>query len=140
LVLEWGISPRYSAQLPANFKIVGTGKNKKSSRVIKGKTADLSETGLGILSNLIAADGLHVYFSNDMTSNTLLEIEIELPERAVKLIGTTCRYKKLDNPQSSEFIYVLGVKIIEMAESDQQVYQQYVSNLKRDPWRRAPRY
>lgn len=140
LVLEWGISTRYSGQLPANFKIVGEGRNKKTSRVINGKTADLSETGLGILSNLLASDGLHVYFSDDMTSNTRLEIELELPESVVKIVGTTCRYKILENPHPAEFSYILGVKIVEISEPDQQIYQRYISKLKRDPQRRAPHY
>ncbi len=129
-VLEWGTSPRYQSKIPLSFKIVSAGRNKKISRAINGQTYDLSETGLSILTEFIAVDGLHAYLSNDMTADSWLEIELILPEKAINIIGQTCRYQKL---QTSKFSYLLGVKIINITETDKEVFQKYLLALKHNP-------
>ena len=139
-MLEWGISPRYLATVPLNFSIVSTGRAKKASRIIDGKTYDFSESGLGILTSVIASDGLHAYFSNDMSSATQLEIRLELPEKTVTIIGQTCRYQKNETARLSEYTYLLGVKIVSISEEDKATYQKFISSLKNDPERRSPRY
>ena len=101
---------------------------------------DLSETGIGILSDSITADGLHACYSNDMISATQLEMELVLPQGVVKIVGKTCRYQKLETARLNEFRYLLGVKIVEMAERDRQIYRKFLFEIKRDPSRRTPRY
>lgn len=137
LVLEWGISTRYLVALPLTFQIVTMGRDRKASRLITAQTYDISESGLGILSQVITADGLHVYFSNDMITNTLLEIQLEMPDRAIKFTGQTCRYQKLEK---GEFPYLLGVKIVKIAEDDKKVLQKYISTLRRSSINRTPHY
>jgi len=140
LILEWGMSPRYLTTRPVSFNIVTTGRGKKASRTIDGKTLDISESGIGILSSTITADGLHAYFSNDMSSATQLEIQLELPEKKILIIGQTCRYQKLETARLSEFTYLLGVKIVSISDEDKKVYSKYLESLRRDPESRSPRY
>lgn len=137
LVLEWGISSRYQITVPLSFKIVKNGREKRNSRVIQGETFDLSESGIGILSEVISSDGLHAHFSNDMSANTSIELELELPERKITIIGETCRYLKLEQ---SQYSYLLGIKIIKMSPEDKLVYDQYLSKVKKGDHQRTPRY
>jgi c-di-GMP-binding flagellar brake protein YcgR len=140
LVLEWGISPRYLVGLPLTYKIISKGRDRKASRIIKGQTYDISETGIGLLSNSITADGLHAYFSNDMISTTELEIMLELPEKTVTFTGETCRYQKVETKRLSDYTYLMGVKIVTMSEEDKKLYLKYITKLRHDPERRSPRY
>ena len=140
LVLEWGISPRFLVNLPLTYKIISKGRDRKASRLIKGQTYDLSETGIGLLSNCITSDGLHAYFSNDMISSTELEIMLELPEKTVTMVGETCRYQKVETKRLSDYTYLMGVKIVSRSEEDKKIYQKYITTLRRDPERRSPRY
>lgn len=115
LVLEWGTSHRYLVSVPVRFRIVVCGRERRVSRSIAGATYDISETGIGLLTNTVSADGLHVYFSNDMISKTLLEIEIQAPEGQIAMVGQTTRYLKFDG---SNYSYLLGVKVVGMSTSD----------------------
>jgi hypothetical protein len=137
LVLEWGISSRYQVGLPLSFKIVKNGREKRYSRIINGQSFDLSESGLGILSEVISSDGLHAHFSNDMSANTSIEIELELPEGKITIIGETCRYLKLEQ---SQFSYLLGIKITKMSAEDKLIYERYLSKVKKGDHQRTPRY
>ncbi|MEW6730300.1 MAG: PilZ domain-containing protein [Acidobacteriota bacterium] len=139
LVLEWGISPRYQTSLPLEFRIVSAGRTKKSSRSLSGQTYDVSETGISILSELIAADGLHAYISNDMITDTHLEIELDLPKQKISLVGQTRRYQKLQTSQLP-FSYLLGIKIVNISPEDRKAFLNYIADLKRDPKLRMPRY
>ena len=134
------MSPRYLAGQTISYRIVSTGREKKFSRYIEGLTYDLSESGIGILTNSISVDGLHSYFSNDMISSTQLEIKLELSGKTVVITGQTCRYQKMETNKLSDFNYLLGVKIINISEEDKKIYEKYLLNLRRDPERRTPRY
>ena len=128
-IIEWGISPRYTVDLPACFRIAQTGgRDRRSSRIIQGKAFDLSETGISILSPLITVDGLHAHFSNDTL--TYLEIELALPQKSINIVGQTCRYQKVD---SKEYVYLLGIKFIKISEKDKKILQEYLTSIKSKP-------
>jgi hypothetical protein len=137
LVLEWGVSPRYMVNLPLNFQIARNGRDRKISRSIKGQSYDISETGIGILSEIVSADGLHAHFSYDMSTNTQVEIKLELPAKTIAITGETCRYQKMEN---GEYSYLLGIKIVNIPEGDRETFQTFISKLKREPHPRTPRY
>jgi hypothetical protein len=140
LVLEWGMSPRYLANQTISYRIVTTGREKRFSRFIDGLTYDLSESGIGILTNSITIDGFHAYFSNDMISSTQLEIKLELPDKTVMITGQTCRYQKMEANRLLDYNYLLGVKILNISEEDKNVYEKFIVNIRRDPERRSPHY
>jgi hypothetical protein len=140
LVLEWGMSPRYLATLSLNFKIVSRGKERRASRPIPGQTYDMSASGLGLLSNQIAVDNLHAYFGNDMITSTQLEIYLEMPEKTVTIIGETCRYQKMETNKLQNYTYLLGVKIVKMSDEDKELYQKFITSIRRNPEVRSPRY
>ncbi len=124
-MLEWGTSHRYPVSVPVTFRIVVSGRERRVSRTITGITYDISETGISLLTNTISADGLHVYFSNDMTSQTLLEIEIQAPEGHIVTVGQTSRYLKFDD---SNYSYLLGVKLIGMSISDRSRFERLLES------------
>jgi c-di-GMP-binding flagellar brake protein YcgR len=134
LVLEWGNPPRYTVSLPIEFKILSSG-NGKSSRLLKGVSYDLSVGGLAILSDTATSDGLHVYFSNDMTTEQKLEITLQLPEKSIKILGQTCRYLKTEPTKQPDFSYLLGVKIVNMETEDRKAYDDYLYKLKQSVYK-----
>lgn len=128
LILEWGTGARYTVSLPLTFRISSTNMDKKVSRYLVGQTHDISENGIGILSEVISADSLHVHFSNDMIRKNLLEIELELPEEKIQFVGETCRYQKLER---SQFNYLLGIRITKISSQNKLIWQKYLRKLKR---------
>jgi c-di-GMP-binding flagellar brake protein YcgR len=128
LVLEWGVSPRYPVDLPVCFRISRLKRDRKSSRIIQGKAYDLSETGISILSPVITIDGLHAHFSND--TDTVLEIELALPHKAINIVGKTCRYQKVN---SREFTYLLGIQFLRISQADKKLLEEYIDTIKRKP-------
>lgn len=129
-MLEWGTSQRYTVSVPVTFRIVVSGQKRRVSRAISGTTYDISQTGISLLTDVISADGLHVYFSNDMTSKTLLEIEIQAPEGNIVTVGQTSRYLKFDG---SNYSYLLGVKLVGMSTSDRARFDRLLESASRRP-------
>lgn len=127
-VLEWGVSPRYEAELPVCFRIAHSGRSKKSSRIIQAITYDLSESGISILSPIISVDGIHAHFNPDI--ETHLEIELALPHKSINIIGETCRYQKI---YTKEYSYLLGVKFVKISQTDQKLLLDYLENIKHKP-------
>ncbi len=98
----------------------------RESAYVEARTRDLSESGLAVESPAIRIDGLHAYDSMDMVTPTRLDITLGLPTGTVEVTGETVRYDKTE-----EGTYVLGIRIVEIADADRDRYMRFLETLKR---------
>lgn len=118
-------SRRIPVRLPVQFSIVRQPRASKvqKSRIISARTSDLSSSGLAIETSVIQIDNFHVSHSADMTSEQLLEIELALPERGIRLEGIPLHYQRKEATTGN---YIVGVKITAMSDEDRAVYERYL--------------
>jgi hypothetical protein len=120
---------RVRLALPVSFAVLRTNKASRAqrSRSVTAHTYDLSRTGLSLETSLIQIDSFHISLSADMASEQVLEIELELPERVVRLFGLPLRYERRLKHGS----YIVGVKITGMSDEDRAAYEQFLKSAER---------
>lgn len=116
---------RIPLNLPVRFAIVRGNKNSRTqrSRSVSAYTSDLSRTGLSLETSLIQVDSFHVSLSADMSSEQLLEISLELPEREIIFYGLPLRYER---KRLRHGTYLVGVKITSMSDDDRSAYESFL--------------
>ena len=126
------VTKRTPAKLPVRFAIIRQGRGIKAqkSRSISASTADLSRTGLSIESSVIQVDSFHISISADMASDQLLDIELTLPERGIRIEGRPLRY---DRKEPREGNYIVGVQITSMSDEDRAAYEEYLKAAEKNP-------
>jgi len=124
-IINRRITKRTPANLPVRFAIIrqGRGLKARKSRSISAHTADLSGSGLSIETSVIQIDGFHISISADMASDQVLEIELSLPERGIRLEGLPLRYERRGSKEGN---YLVGVKILSMSDEDRAAYEEYL--------------
>lgn len=90
---------------------------------LNGHTLDVSSTGLALIVPAIRI-GEHYLAGSDRR----LHLKLELPTGAVEMKLSTVRYESLDESQE-ETGYMIGARIIEMADSDRASFEAYVAKL-----------
>lgn len=134
IVRKWIINRRAAQRversLPVRFSIVRqvSAKQTRRSRSVTALTTDLSESGLALETSVIQVDNFHISMSSDMTSEQLLEIELSLPERTVRMEGKPLRYERRNTANGG---YLVGVKITSMSAEDREAYNEYLKQARR---------
>ena len=79
--------------LPLTFRLIKKTNKEIITSKLQGQSIDFSDIGIGMETNNVIANGLHV-LTEGMDINNLLEVEIYLPEESVALIcyTTVLRY------------------------------------------------
>jgi hypothetical protein len=90
---------------------------------LEGHTLDVSSTGLALIVPAIRI-GEH-YLAG---SERRLHVKLELPGGPVEMIVTAVRYESLDEAQD-ESGYLIGARIIEMADSDRASFEPHVTKI-----------
>ena len=90
---------------------------------LNGHTLDISSTGLALIVPAIRI-GEHYLAGSDRR----LHLKLELPNGPVEMTLATVRYESLDESQE-ETGYLIGARIIEMANEDRASFDAYVTNL-----------
>ena len=88
---------------------------------LNGHTLDVSSTGLALIVPAIRI-GEHYLAGSDRQ----LHLKLDLPNGPVEMKLATVRYESLDESQE-ETGYLIGARIIEMADEDRASYNAYVS-------------
>lgn len=116
--------------LPVRFAVLRSNKASRmqKSRSVTACTYDLSRTGLSLATSLIQIDSFHVSLSADMSSEQLLEIVLELPEREITIYGRPLRYERRRLRYGN---YIVGVKITSMSDEDRAAYEQFLKSAER---------
>ncbi|HKP47263.1 MAG TPA: PilZ domain-containing protein [Pyrinomonadaceae bacterium] len=93
------------------------------SNSMKGHTLDISETGLGLVVPAIILDEHHL-----IGENRRLRVQLELGSGMVEMQLAPIRYESLDE-HKTETGYLIGAKIVEMADADRARFSEFVSSL-----------
>ena len=96
---------------------------------LNGHTLDVSKTGIGLVVPAIRIGG-HYLTGDDRR----LHVKLDLPSGPVEMNVVPVRYESLED-HDKEQGYVIGARIIEMAESDRESFEEYLKTLAR---RRSP--
>ena len=88
---------------------------------LNGHTLDVSSTGLALIVPAIRI-GEHYLAGSDRH----LHLKLDLPNGPVEMKLATVRYESLDESEE-ETGYLIGARIIEMADEDRASYNAYVS-------------
>jgi hypothetical protein len=90
---------------------------------LDGHTLDVSSTGLALIVPAIRI-GEHYLAGSDRR----LHLKLDLPSGPVEMKLSPVRYESLDESQE-ETGYLIGARIIEMADADRATFEKYVANL-----------
>lgn len=90
---------------------------------LDGHTLDISMTGLALIVPAIRI-GEHYLAGSDRR----VYLKLELPDGPVEMTLATVRYEALDET-TGEIGYVIGARIIEMADAERASFEQYVTKL-----------
>lgn len=90
---------------------------------LNGHTLDVSTTGLALIVPAIRI-GEHYLAGADRK----LHLKLQLPAGPVEMKLATVRYESLDESQE-ETGYLIGARIIEMADGDRASFEEYVNKL-----------
>lgn len=119
-------SSRRDLQVPINISFEpesNTGRltMKREVLSVKGKTKDLSTTGIAFLVDLIRLREHYL-----VGENRVLDAELDLPNGKVrmKLIGQ--RYEQIGGKHLSVNQYLIGATIISMTPLDKENYEEYL--------------
>lgn len=88
---------------------------------LDGHTLDVSATGLALIVPAIRV-GEHYLAGSDRQ----LHLKLDLPNGPVEMKVAAVRYESLDESEE-ETGYVIGARIIEMADADRAKFEQYVA-------------
>jgi len=98
---------------------------------IKGVSRDLSESGIAFIVPLIRLKENYL-----VGENRRLNAELDLPNGKVKMIVVGRRYEQVIDENSASVKYLIGAKILQMTESDKEVYEYFLhnhANFKKNP-------
>jgi hypothetical protein len=90
---------------------------------LNGHTLDVSTTGLAIIVPAIRI-GEHYLAGSDRR----LHLKLALPDGPVEMKLASVRYESLDE-NDEETGYLIGARIVEMADTDRKSYEDYVNKL-----------
>ncbi len=117
---------RQTARLAFTLSLVGPAAKLNGSRAnagLKGHTLDVSMNGLALIVPTILLGEHHL-----IGENRKLKVELELPQGPVAMKVLPLRYESLEE-HKTETGYLIGVKIVEIAEPDRERFTNYVTGL-----------
>lgn len=117
---------RVKVRLAFSISLAGPTASLNGSRRVsslKGHTFDLSNTGLALVVPTIIVGEHHL-----VSENRNLNVRLELPDGPIAMHVAPIRYESLDE-HATETGYLIGARIIGVAEEDQARFNAYVSEL-----------
>ncbi len=114
---------RKNARLSFTLSLVGPAVKLNGSRQsasLKGHTLDVSMKGIALVVPTILLGEHHL-----IGENRKIKVQLELPKGAVEMQVLPIRYESLEE-HKTETGYLIGAKIVEMAETDRERFAEYV--------------
>lgn len=118
-------APRYDASLPVTVSLHEEKSGGARAQSIKGRTHDLSATGLALQLPAIRI-GERYLTGGGRTVN----IALELPSGTVRLRAAPVRYERIEE-ETGETHYIIGAHIAEMSDEDRALFIAYLKKFKR---------
>ncbi|MEP6741030.1 MAG: PilZ domain-containing protein [bacterium] len=119
-------SKRLKARLTFSLSLPGTAVSVNGSRrtnSLQGHTLDVSARSLALVVPTILLGEHHL-----IGENRRLKVRLELPQGPVEMQVLPIRYESLEEHQT-ETGYLIGAKIVEIAETDGKHFARYVAGL-----------
>lgn len=114
---------RKKARLSFTLSLVGPAVKLNGARPgagLKGHTIDVSMKGIALVVPTILLGEHHL-----IGENRKIKVQLELPNGPVEMQVLPIRYESLEE-HKTETGYLIGAKIVEMAEEDRQRFAEYV--------------
>jgi c-di-GMP-binding flagellar brake protein YcgR len=106
-------SKRHRIDLPVRFRLYLPSRPERSSPQLKAHLYDLSEHGLGLLTDAIAWEGLHMIDPDMQTSEKcILEVEVPFDNDPLRLRGHAVWY--IRHPEGIPFVFRVGVEFVDL--------------------------
>lgn len=115
---------RYMTRLAFSISVPDRAKSfngARRTRVMEGHTLDISASGLALIVPAITLGEHHI-----VGENRTLNVNLQLPVGPIDLKVTPVRYESLEDHET-ETGYLIGVKILEVAEVDRGKLAEYVA-------------
>jgi hypothetical protein len=118
-------SKRYRLDLPIRFRIYLPSCLDRSSPFLRARLYDLSELGVGLLTNTMEYGGLNIMDpSRETSEHSRLEIELPYGEGPLRLHGKAIWY--LRNPEGHPYVFRIGVQFHEISMDQKKAIQRLI--------------
>lgn len=117
---------RQNVRLAFTLSLVGPAiklNGSRQSAALRGHTLDVSINGLALIVPTILLGEHHL-----VGENRKLNVKLELAQGAVEMKVVPIRYESLEEHET-ETGYLIGVKIVDMGETDREQFTQFVNAL-----------
>jgi hypothetical protein len=119
-------STRRRVRLPFSIVVAGPAKNvdgSRQTRSLQGHTLDISPGGMSLIVPAIRIGEYHL-----VGENRGFALKLELPAGVIEMKVAPVRYESLED-HKTETGFLIGVKIVDMADTERERFAQYVSEL-----------
>lgn len=116
---------RYRMDLPVQFRVRVASDSDRFSPLLSGKMCDLSELGMGLLTDQIESDGLHMVDPDSHSSEqSFLEIHIPQGREPLTVKGRAIWYVR--HPEGQSFSFRLGVQFINVTPDFRKTIRDFI--------------
>jgi len=106
-------SKRHRIDLPVRFRMILPSLPENASPELTAHLYDISEHGLGLLTDVIQWEDLHMIDPNMQTSEKcVLEIEVPFDDEPLRLRGKAVWY--IRHPEGIPFVFRVGVEFVDL--------------------------
>lgn len=118
-------SKRHRIQRPVRFRMYLPSRPKDRSPELPAQLYDISEHGLGLLTDSILWEGLHMIDPDMQTSEkSVLEIEIPYGDQSLWLKGRAVWY--IRHPEGIPFVFRVGIEFIDLTPEQRRTVRQLI--------------
>lgn len=104
-------SKRHRIDLPVRYRMYLPSRVENASPQLKAQLYDISEHGLGLLTDAIQWEGLHMVDPDMQTSEKcIVEVEVPYDEEPLRLQGRAVWY--IRHPEGIPFVFRVGVEFV----------------------------
>jgi hypothetical protein len=115
--------PPLAEPLPMRLTIIDQGDEGNRSRIIRGLVLEAGSQGMRIQTGTIETGELNIIRDHTVAFKNKLELEVDLPNRSIKVTGFAAWYK----PDGTN--WTVGVYIRDLSAADRKAYDEYLKTL-----------
>jgi hypothetical protein len=119
-------STRKKVRLRFSIVVAGPAKNvngSRQTRSLEGHTLDISPAGMSLIVPAIRIGEYHL-----VGENRGFGLKLELPDGQIEMEVAPVRYESLED-HKTETGFLIGVKIVDMPDTDRVTFAKYISGL-----------
>lgn len=108
--------------MPLKFRLFLPSRPDVSSPFHDARLHDLSPNGMGLLTNLVQSDALHI-LNPDLSASEQCHLEIELPEgeQTLTLVGRAVWYDS--HPEEQAYAFQVGIEFVNIGAKERKRIQ-----------------